>query len=119
MSKALKEFKNMMVREGQVSKLWKTHSPGARIAPPKSGNKDKKWQLRLDAGEVKDGKKRVYVQVKSEATNESLQKWRKKNSSHGNLAFVDINVNEPKERMSTAFDEIWEDVEKQAKDNLG
>ncbi|RDH30426.1 hypothetical protein BDQ94DRAFT_161441 [Aspergillus welwitschiae] len=104
MSKALKEFKNMMVREGQVSKLWKTHSPKAHIAPPKSGNKDKNWQLRLDA---------------EEATNESLQKWREKNSSHGNLTFVAINVNEPKERMSTVSDEIWKDVEKQAKDNLG
>ncbi|GKZ74448.1 hypothetical protein AnigIFM60653_001886 [Aspergillus niger] len=112
MSKALKEFKNMMVREGQVSKLWKTHSPKAHIAPPKSGNKDKNWQLRLDAEEVKDGKK-------MEATNESLQKWREKNSSHGNLTFVAINVNEPKERMSTVSDEIWKDVEKQAKDNLG
>ncbi|CAK41281.1 hypothetical protein An12g08310 [Aspergillus niger] len=53
------------------------------------------------------------------ATNESLQKWREKNSSHGNLTFVVINVNEPKERMSTVSDEIWKDVEKQAKDNLG
>ncbi|KAL2871007.1 uncharacterized protein BJX67DRAFT_377619 [Aspergillus lucknowensis] len=74
MSRALKDFKNLMVREGQISKLWKTHSAGTRIAPPKSGEKDKKWQLRLDAGEVKDGKKRVYLQVNSQASNESLQK---------------------------------------------
>ncbi|PYH52815.1 uncharacterized protein BO96DRAFT_469028 [Aspergillus niger CBS 101883] len=94
MSKALKEFKNMMVREGQVSKLWKTHSRSSHCASQE--RMARKW-----------------------ATNESLQKWREKNSSHGNLTFVVINVNEPKERMSTVSDEIWKDVEKQAKDNLG
>lgn len=108
-----------MIREGQISKLWKTHSAGTRIAPPKSGEKDKKWQLRLDAGEVKDGKKRIYLQVNSQASNETLQKWVKKNTSHANLASGDININEPEEKFSDAFDEFWQGIEKQAKDNLG
>ncbi|KAL3263623.1 hypothetical protein ABHI18_001583 [Aspergillus niger] len=83
MSKALKDFKNMMVREGQVSKLWKTHSPKAHIAPPKSGNKDKNWQLRLDAEEVKDGKKmglhlsklRGHQRVAPKVEGKELQSW--------------------------------------------
>ncbi|PGH19279.1 hypothetical protein AJ80_04032 [Polytolypa hystricis UAMH7299] len=119
MSRALKDFKNLMVREGQISKLWKTHSPGTRIAPTKSGNKDNKWQLRLDAGEVKGGKKRIYLQVNSQASNQSLQKWLKKNTSHANLAFGDIDINEPDDKISGAFDNFWQCVEKQAKDNLG
>ncbi|KAE8137322.1 hypothetical protein BDV38DRAFT_283161 [Aspergillus pseudotamarii] len=91
MSSPLKEFKNLMVREGQ---------------------------LRLDAGEVKDGKKRVYLQVSSQATNESLQKWRNKNSSHANLAAEDINVDDTKDHYPDVFDNLWEDFEKQAKDKL-
>ncbi|KAB8218346.1 hypothetical protein BDV33DRAFT_205549 [Aspergillus novoparasiticus] len=100
MSRPLKEFKNLTVREGQASKLWKTHTPGTRIAPPQSGNKDKNWQLCLDAGEVKEGKKR-------------------KNSSHANLAVGDINVDESEDNYPDAFDNLWDDIEKQAKDKLG
>ncbi|KAE8348918.1 hypothetical protein BDV28DRAFT_152365 [Aspergillus coremiiformis] len=101
MSRALKDFKILLVREGQ------------------SGDKDKKWQLRLDAGEVKDGKKRIYLQVNSQASNESLQKWVKKNTSHANLAFGDINVDESEDKIPDAFDEFWQGIEKQVKGNLG
>jgi hypothetical protein len=108
-----------MLRENQVSKLWKTHNPGDRIAPPKSGKKDKQWQLRLDAGEVKNGKKRVYLQVNSQAFNEQLKKWVKKHSTDGNLAFGDIDVNEKEESIPQAFEEFWTGVAKEAKENLG
>lgn len=99
--------------------MWKAHTPGARIAPSKSGDKDKKWQLRFDAGEVKDGKKRIYLQVNSQASNDALQKWLKKNTSHGNLAFGDINVDKPEDKIPEAFDEFRQGIEKQAKDDLG
>lgn len=60
---------------------------------------------------MKDGKKRIYLQVNSGASNEALQKWLKKNTSHGNLAFGGINVSEPEDKMKG--------VKKQAKYNLG
>lgn len=57
----------------------------------------------MDAGEVK-GKKRIYLQVNSQASN---------------LALGDIDINEPEEKFSGAFDQFWQGIEKQAKDNLG
>ncbi|EEQ88869.1 uncharacterized protein BDCG_03989 [Blastomyces dermatitidis ER-3] len=50
--------------------------------------------------------------------NQSLQKWLKNNTSHANLAFGDIDINEPNDKISDAFDDFWQGVEKQTKDNL-
>ena len=118
MSKALKDFKKLMLSEGQVTKLWQNHIPGSRITPTKSGDNDKTWQLRLDAGEVKDSKKRIYLQINSKATNQKLKAWAKKNSTHENLAYADNDVNEPAEKQDDAFEAFCEGIERQAKDNL-
>lgn len=115
----LKILKNLLIRDGQRAKLWKAHTPGTRIGPPKSGDKDKKWQLRFDAEEVKDGKKRIYLQVNSQASNDAFQKWKKKNTSHGNLVFGDINPDGLEDNIPEAFDEFWQGIEKQAKDSPG
>ena len=44
MSKALKDFKKLMLQEGLVTKPWQAHAPGTRIAPTKSGDNNKSWQ---------------------------------------------------------------------------
>lgn len=74
--------------------------------------------MRFDVGEVKDSKK-TYLQVNWQASNDALQKWMKKNTSHGNLAFGDIDINEPEDRIPEAFEEFWQSIEEQVKDNLG
>lgn len=119
MSKALKDFKKLMVDQNQVKKLWQNQTPGNRIAPPKAGQNDQTWQLRLDAGEVKNGKKRVYLQVNSQATNQKLKDWKKKNGTDANLAYADLDVDVPDSEKQEAFDEFWSKVENKAKDNLG
>jgi hypothetical protein len=118
MSRAVKDFKKFFAAQNQIKKLWKTHTPGSRIAPSKNQKNDETWQLRLDAGEVKNGKKRVYLQVNSQATNDGLKNWRKKHTSHGNLASGEINVDESEKSMEHAFDDFWDDIEKEARNNL-
>lgn len=76
MSKALKAFGISFIESFQ--KLYKEHTPGARIFPPKTDKNDKNAQLRVDAGEVINGRKYVYLQVNTQATNEALRKWVKK-----------------------------------------
>lgn len=107
-----------MVEQNQVNKLWQDHTPGNRIAPPRAGQNDKDWQLRLDAGEVKNGKKRVYLQVNSQATNQKLKDWKKKNGTDANLAYADLDMNVPDDQQQDAFDAFWVKVENKAKDNL-
>ncbi|KAJ9624356.1 uncharacterized protein PV06_03788 [Exophiala oligosperma] len=71
------------------------------------------------AGEVKHGKKRVYLQVNSQATNQKLKDWRKKNGADANLAYEDLDMNVPDDEKKVAFDTFWARVENKAKDNLG
>ncbi|EGE02072.1 hypothetical protein TEQG_01112 [Trichophyton equinum CBS 127.97] len=80
MSKALKAFGISFVESFQ--KLYKEHTPGARIFPPKTDKNDKNAQLRVDAGEVN-----------TQATNEALRKWVKKNGTHAKLATASFDVN--------------------------
>lgn len=90
----------------------------SRIAPSKNQKNDETWQLRLDAGEVKNGKKRVCLQVSSQATNDGPKNWRKKHTSHGNLASGETNVDEAEKSMEHAFDDFWDDIEKEARNSL-
>ncbi len=114
MSKVLQEFAKKMKASGGIKKFFQRQTPGNRIWPAKNTESE----LRLDAGETKDNKKRVYVQVNSEAKNEALKKWRKKHTTHGNLAVFDVDLTEPAETQEATFDEIWEDVSEEAKNNL-
>ena len=72
MSKPLKAFREAMLKDNLFRKVFSKHTPGKRIAPPQSGNNDTRLQLRLDAGEVIDGKKKIYLQVNSQAKSEVL-----------------------------------------------
>lgn len=56
-----------------------------------TGSNDSKYELRLDAGESQDGKKRVYLRVNSQAKNDALRKFRGKHGSHANLAVGSID----------------------------
>lgn len=108
-----------MIEQKQVGKLWQNHTPGTRIAPPRAGQNDKNWQLRLDAGEVKHGKKRVYLQVNSQASNQKLKDWVKKNGTDAKLAMADLEMHVDDDDKLAEFESLWSDVEQQAKSKLG
>ncbi|KAK5093857.1 hypothetical protein PMZ80_003075 [Knufia obscura] len=118
MSKALRNFKKLVDSENQAAKIWQQHSAGSRVLPAKNTTNDAKYQLRLDAGETKNGKKRIYLQVNSKATNEKLKKFVKKNTSHAVLASIDVDASEPVNKQKAAFEAAWEALEGQALDNL-
>ncbi|EZF69369.1 hypothetical protein H105_08212 [Trichophyton soudanense CBS 452.61] len=112
MSKALKAFGISFVESFQ--KLYKEHTPGARIFPPKTDKNDKNAQLRVDAGEVINGRKYVYLQVNTQATNEALRKWVKKNGTHARLATASFDVNTKDENKKDVCEEIWSTFHQQA-----
>jgi hypothetical protein len=119
MSKVFKAFKEHLFRSKNYTKLFAKQTPGKRIAPAPAKNNDAELQLRLDAGEAKDGVKNVYLQVNSEAKNEALKKFRAKNGSHANLATATIDENTPQEQQEEAAKAFWESIESQAKTKIG
>ncbi|KAJ5277639.1 hypothetical protein N7524_003792 [Penicillium chrysogenum] len=86
MSKAIKELGEQLFTTKLYTKLFQTQTPGKRIAPPQANDNKTKAPLRLDAGEVIGDWKNVYLQVNSQAQNEALAKFRKKNGTDAKLA---------------------------------
>ncbi|RDH26741.1 hypothetical protein BDQ94DRAFT_131155 [Aspergillus welwitschiae] len=119
MSKVLKQFENAIFKGGLYKKLFQKQTPGKRIAPPPAKDNDSIYQLRLDAGESIDGKKNVYLQVNSQAKNDALKAFRKKNGTDADLASGSIDENTPDESQEEAARKLWEDLAKQAKNRLG
>lgn len=118
MSKALKAFGEALLKENMFKKLFAKQTPGKRIAPPQAGDNDSKHQLRLDAGELVDGKKQVYLQVNSQAKNDALKKYRGKHGSHAKLATATVDPNTPEKDQKKVFTDMWKDMESQAKAKL-
>ncbi|TPX21007.1 hypothetical protein DIZ76_016907 [Coccidioides immitis] len=118
MSKVLKQFEEALFKGGLYKKLFQKQTPGKRIAPAQAKDDDAKFQVRLDAGETQNGIKRVYLQVNSQAKNDSLKKWRQKHGTHSNLAVGTVNENTLPEDQEDAAKACWEDLSGQAKENL-
>lgn len=117
-SKVLKQFEETLFKGGLYKKLFGKQTPGKRIAPVQAKDNDAKLQMRLDAGESKGGMKNVYLQVNSQAKNDSLVKFRKKEGTHANLASGQINETTPEESQEEAAKKWWQEMERQAKENL-
>lgn len=118
MSKTLKAFGEALLTENMFKKLFAKQTPGKRIAPPQAGDNDSKLQLRLDAGELVDGSKKVYLQVNSQAKNDALKKYRDKHGSHANLATATVDPNTPEKDQKKVFIDMWKDMESQARAKL-
>ncbi|GIK05792.1 hypothetical protein Aspvir_009905 [Aspergillus viridinutans] len=56
------------------------------------------------------GKKNVYLQVNSQAKNDALAAFSKRNGTHANLASGSINDNTPVESQEEAARKFWEDM---------
>jgi hypothetical protein len=119
MSKAFKAFKDHLFQSKNYTKLFAKQTPGKRIAPAQANNNDAELQLRLDAGEVKNGIKNVYLQVNSEAKNEALKKFRTKGGTYANLATATVDENTPSEKQEEVAKAFWDKIESQAKKNIG
>jgi NAD(P)H-flavin reductase len=63
MSRALDKLKDYLLKEGQYVKLWKNHTPGQRVVPSASSKNNENFEVRVDAGEMKDGEKYAYLQA--------------------------------------------------------
>ena len=118
MSKTLKAFGEALLKEKMFKKVFAKQTPGKRIAPPQAGDNDSKHQLRLDAGELVNGKKKVYLQVNSQAKNDALKNYRGKHGSHAKLATATVDPNTPEKDQEKVFTDMWKDMESQAKTNL-
>lgn len=118
MSKTPKAFGEALLTENMFKKLFAKQTPGKRIAPPQAGDNNSKLQLRLDAGELVDGKKKVYLHVNSQAKNDALKKYRGKHGSHAKLATATVDPNTPEKDKKKVFTDMWKDMESQAKAKL-
>ncbi len=121
MSKVFQAFKEYLFASNNYKKLFKKQkqTPGKRIGPVQAKNNDSDLQLRLDAGEVKNGVKNVYLQVNSQAKNDALKKFQAKNGTHANLATATIDENTSPEKQEEAAKAFWANIELQAKNNIG
>ncbi|GFF83585.1 hypothetical protein IFM47457_06186 [Aspergillus lentulus] len=81
---------------------------------PQAKDDDSKFQLRLDAGESQKSVKNVYLQVNSQAKNDSLVRFKQKEGTHANLASGAINENTPADSQEEGR-KLWENMAKQAK----
>lgn len=112
--KTIKEIKNA------ASKFTPSATPGSRLLPSKEKDdkKNKKHQVRVDAGyyDEKTKKLNVVLQVNSQASSPSLVNFRKKHSTHANLATeqFDTSAADSKAEMERVMDSMGE----QAKKNL-
>lgn len=68
--------------------------------------------MRLDAGEVINGKNYVYLQVNSQAKSDGLKKWLSKNGSDTNLAVgcIDVNTAPEDQKQAARSMEIFETI---------
>ncbi|KAF2148924.1 hypothetical protein K461DRAFT_282403 [Myriangium duriaei CBS 260.36] len=118
MSSVIKQFGQLILEGGLWNKFFQKQTPGKRIVPAQAKDNDAKAQLRIDAGETINGKKNVYLQVNSQAKNESLVKWRKKHGSHANLAVGQIDENTPPEKQEEAARELVQSMMAEARRNV-
>ena len=99
MSKVWKSFKGFVLESDHFSKLFKNHSAGQRILPANTVTENTQHQLRIDAGEVKDGKKNIYLQANSQAKNTAIKRFISKNGTHANIASAQIDMSTPKDKQ--------------------
>lgn len=73
-------------------------------------------QLRIDAGELVDGKRNVYLQVNSQAKATGLKDWVRRNGTHANLASATFDTTAAD--LEEEADRVLEELEKDAKKNV-
>jgi len=113
MAKVWKKFEKHFFEGENWKKPFKNHNPGQRIFPANNKKQNERYGLRIDAGEIVNGEKNVYLQVNSEATNTSLKKYISKCGTHSNVATAKIPVNVPVEKEEEVAKNLMADLWKQ------
>ncbi|KAI9842360.1 MAG: hypothetical protein M1837_007280 [Sclerophora amabilis] len=117
MSKPVSEFFTRICQNfNMTKKLKKDLTPGSRIVPARTAKNDANYQLRLDAGELIDGKRNVVLQVNTQARSTALKDWLKKNGSHAKLATATYDTTAADDDAET--DRVMETLEKGAKEKF-
>ena len=120
MSKVPKEFHDNIIKTKSWKKLLQLQNPGGRIFPSKTGKNDAALQLRSDAGEVVNGKKKVNLQVISQAKSTALKEYiGNKKGTHASVPSVEIDVNTPEDGQEEAVQNMFKSVTTQYKSKIG
>lgn len=119
MSKVFKQFEKYMLQPKSIAKIFGNHAPGARILPNNLQRENAKYELRLDAGEVKHGLKHLCLQVNSEAKSPVLKEFKGKHTTHANLATTSIKVDTPIEKQKEELCRALKDLQTQYKSKIG
>lgn len=117
MSKGIDKFFQKVTRNFDVAnKLAGDTTAGNRILPPRSKKNDASYGLRLDAGEVVDGKRNVYLQVNSSVESPGLKNWLQKNGAHANLASAAFDTKAKDKEIEVT--RVLEALEAEAKEKI-
>lgn len=119
MSKVFKAFKGYVLESEHFSKLFKNHNPGQRIVPANTAKENTQHQLRIDAGEVKNGKKNIYLQANSQAKNTAIKRFISKNGTHANIASAEIDVNTPEDRQKEEAERVFAELQAGFRSKVG
>ncbi|KAF2875183.1 hypothetical protein BDV95DRAFT_603946 [Massariosphaeria phaeospora] len=119
MSKVFKEFKKHIVSGNLYKKFFNNQNPGQCIVPNNTKVENAKHQLRVDAGEVIDGYKNIYLQVNSEAKNTALKKFKSKHGSDANVATAKIKVDVPEDKQEEEVEGALESMTEQYSSKIG
>jgi len=120
MSKVLKELHDNIIKTKSWKKFFQLQNPGGRIFPSRTGKNDTALQLRYDAGEVVDGKKKVNLQVNSQAKSAALKEYiSNKKGTHANVASAEIDINTPEDKQEEAVQDMFKTVTAQYKSKIG
>ncbi|KAF2125863.1 hypothetical protein P153DRAFT_389314 [Dothidotthia symphoricarpi CBS 119687] len=120
MSKYLKEFHDNIIKTQSYKKFFNQQTPGGRIFPSKTARNDAASQLRYDAGEVVNGKKKINLQVNSQAKGAALKEFiGNKKGTHGTIASGEIDVNTPEHKQEETIRNLFKTVATQYKSKVG
>ncbi len=117
MSKAIANFFTKTKQSfDMVKKFGANLTAGSRIVPSRTSQKDAEYQLRIDAGELVNGKRNVYLQVNSQAKATGLKDWVRQNGTHANLASATFDTTAAD--LEAESERVLDELEKDAKKNV-
>lgn len=119
MSIVYSKLKEFVSQAGQFPKLFKSHSPGQRVLPANVAKHNKSLQLRIDAGDVRDGKKTLFLQANAEATSKAIKDFISKNGTHANIGTVQVDVDTPESKYKEESERIMAEFEVQYRAKIG
>lgn len=102
-----------------AKKFGATLTSGSRILPSQTAKNDADYQLRLDAGELIDGRYRnIVLQVNSQAKNTGLREWVKKQARGTHAKLATVRFDTLADDKNTETERVLNELQDQARKNL-